>query len=80
MTLNQPIVGMASDPDGDGYWFVAADGGIFSFNADFHGSGVGAVAAGDSVVGMVAHPDGGYWLITAKGSVMAYGAAGGVSR
>jgi hypothetical protein len=31
--LNQPIVGMAADPDGVGYWFVAADGGIFSYDA-----------------------------------------------
>ena len=29
--LNQPIVGMAATPDGQGYWQVAADGGIFSF-------------------------------------------------
>jgi subtilase family serine protease len=29
--LNAPIVGMASTPDGHGYWLVASDGGIFSF-------------------------------------------------
>ena len=29
--LNQPIVGMASTPTGNGYWLVATDGGIFSF-------------------------------------------------
>ena len=29
--LNKPIVGMASTPDGEGYWMVASDGGIFSF-------------------------------------------------
>ncbi|MGH9302245.1 MAG: hypothetical protein ACRD0E_10215, partial [Acidimicrobiales bacterium] len=28
--LNQPIVGIASTPDGGGYWLVASDGGIFS--------------------------------------------------
>ena len=78
--LNQPIVGMAADPDGVGYWLVAADGGIFSFNAAFHGSGVGSIQPGDRVTGMVAHPGGGYWLITANGGVIAYGSAGGVSR
>ena len=36
--LNLPIVGMAATPDGNGYWLVASDGGIFSFNAPFHGS------------------------------------------
>ena len=25
--LNQPIVGMAATPTGDGYWMVATDGG-----------------------------------------------------
>ena len=29
--LNQPVVGMAATPTGDGYWLVAADGGIFAF-------------------------------------------------
>ena len=47
--LNQPVVGMASTPDGKGYWLVAADGGIFSFgDAVFHGSmgGIPLNAAG----------------------------------
>src|SRR5207245_2154308 len=26
-----PIVGMATTPDGGGYWLVAQDGGIFTF-------------------------------------------------
>jgi hypothetical protein len=39
ITLNKPIVGMASTPDGGGYWLVASDGGIFSFgDAVFLGS------------------------------------------
>ena len=29
--LVAPAVGMASTPDGQGYWLVAADGGVFSF-------------------------------------------------
>ena len=28
-SLNRPIVGMATTPDGGGYWLVASDGGIF---------------------------------------------------
>ena len=45
MTLNKPIVGIASTPTGHGYWMVAADGGIFSFgDADFLGS-TGAIDA-----------------------------------
>jgi hypothetical protein len=34
--LQRPIVGSAAD--GSGYWMVAADGGIFSFDAPFYGS------------------------------------------
>ena len=34
--LVQPIVGMAAMPDGGGYWFTAADGGLFNYgNAPF---------------------------------------------
>ena len=37
--LNAPVVGMATTPDGLGYWLVASDGGVFSFgSAPFHGS------------------------------------------
>jgi len=40
--LNQPIVGMAATRDGNGYWLVASDGGIFAFgDAGFHGSMAG---------------------------------------
>ena len=37
--LNQPIVGMATTPNGKGYWLVARDGGIFAYgDAGFYGS------------------------------------------
>src|SRR5258707_12039281 len=37
--LASPVVGMASTPDGLGYWAVASDGGIFAFgSASFEGS------------------------------------------
>jgi len=38
-SLAKPIVGMASTPDGNGYWLVAADGGVFDFgDSSFFGS------------------------------------------
>ena len=43
MRLNAPIVGMASTPKGDGYWLVAADGGIFSFGAARYLGGTGGM-------------------------------------
>ena len=46
LVLNKPVVGMASTPDGKGYWLVASDGGIFSYgDASFYGSIVGATVA-----------------------------------
>ncbi|EQD44524.1 hypothetical protein B1B_13490, partial [mine drainage metagenome] len=36
--LDQPVVGMAADAVTGGYWEVASDGGIFSFDAPFHGA------------------------------------------
>ena len=37
--LNQPVVGIASNPVGPGYWLVASDGGVFSFGtSNFYGS------------------------------------------
>jgi hypothetical protein len=66
---------MAADPDGVGYWFVGADGGVFSFDATFHGSAVEMIGNHDRVVGMTPHPGGGYFLFTANGGVIGFGAA-----
>ena len=62
--LNAPIVGMAATPSGNGYWLVAADGGIFTFgDAPFEGAGSGG-GLGAPVTGMVGTPDGkGYWMV-----------------
>jgi len=70
-----PVVAMASDPTGDGYWLVAADGGIFSFgDAAFHGS-MGGVPLDQPVVGMAADPaTGGYWLVAADGGIFSFDA------
>ena len=73
-------------PTGDGYWLVAADGGIFSFgSAAFDGS-MGGTHLNKPVVGMAATADGGgYWLVAADGGIFAFGNApfrgslGGVS-
>jgi len=58
-----------------GYWFVARDGGVFSFcGAAFEGSGVGVING--PVVAMRSSADGrGYWLASASGAVGAFGDA-----
>ncbi len=76
LTLNQPIVGMATTPDGKGYWLVASDGGIFSFgDAKFYGS-TGSRHLNQPIVGMATTPDGkGYWLVASDGGIFSFGDA-----
>ena len=68
VALSKPIVGIASTPDGRGYWLVASDGGVFSFgDASFYGS-MGSTALDKPIVGMASTPDGhGYWLAASDG-------------
>jgi hypothetical protein len=50
--LDAPVVGMAAAPTGNGYWEVAADGGVFTFGSlPFYGS-MGGMALDAPVVGM----------------------------
>jgi hypothetical protein len=42
---------MAADPITGGYWEVASDGGIFSFNAPFEGS-LGGTRLSEPIVGI----------------------------
>jgi hypothetical protein len=64
---------MAGTGNGGGYWFVASDGGIFSFGqASFFGS-TGAIRLNAPIVGMANDVStGGYWLVAADGGVFAF--------
>ncbi|WP_298446075.1 hypothetical protein [Ferrimicrobium sp.] len=83
--LAAPIVGMAANPTGAGYWLVAADGGVFDFGgAPFKGSTYtdgltglsGAHPLSAPIVGIIPTPDGGgYWLVAADGGVFDFGNA-----
>jgi hypothetical protein len=70
------VVGVAPSASADGYWTVAADGGVFSYgDARFFGSLGGRRLAGP-IVGIAATPSGrGYWLAGADGGVFAFGDA-----
>ncbi len=72
-----PVTGIASTPDGKGYWEVASDGGIFAFgDAGFYGS-MGGKPLNAPVVGIRATPDGkGYWEVASDGGIFAFGDAG----
>ena len=75
--LNAPIVGVATTPDGPGYWLVASDGGVFAFgDAPFEGS-MGGQHLNAPIVGIASTRNGqGYWLVAADGGVFAFGNAG----
>ena len=74
--LASPVAGMASTPDGKGYWLVGADGGVFGFgDAGFYGSegGAGVVTP---FVGIAPTGDGrGYWIAGDFGDVYNFGDA-----
>jgi len=57
-------------PDGQGYWLVSSDGGVFTFgDAGFHGSVAGS-ALNTPIVGMASTRDGqGYWLVASDGGI-----------
>ncbi len=67
---------MAATPSGNGYWLVAADGGIFSYgDASFEGS-TGSIRLNESIDGMAPGPGGGgYWLVAADGGIFNFGSA-----
>ncbi len=76
LALRFPLVGLAPTPTGNGYWLVAADGGIFAYgDAVFFGS-TGNLTLNQPIVGMAAHPAGkGYWFVAADGGIFAFGDA-----
>jgi lipoprotein-anchoring transpeptidase ErfK/SrfK len=74
--LSQPIVGIATNRAGTGYWLVAKDGGIFSYGtAAFHGS-TGDIRLNQPIVGISATRSGnGYWMVAADGGIFTFGDA-----
>jgi hypothetical protein len=74
--LNKPVVGLASTGDGNGYWLVASDGGVFTFgDAPFFGS-TGNIVLNKPVVGLTATSDnGGYRMVASDGGIFDFGDA-----
>jgi hypothetical protein len=73
--LAGPLSGIASTPDGNGYWTTSATGQVVGEgDAVNYGSVTTALAA--PVVGITATPDGkGYWLVAADGGIFTFGDA-----
>ena len=75
--LSAPLVGIAARRQGDGYWAVGRDGGVFSYGAaQFHGS-TGDIRLNQPIVTLAATPSGeGYWLMASDGGAFTFGDAG----
>ncbi len=77
-SLNAPIVAMVPASDGQGYFVVASDGGVFAFGpgASFAGSCPGIGGCSGPAVSVIPDATGhGYWLFTATGNVYTFGDA-----
>src|SRR5437588_10668190 len=60
----------ASNAPTKGYWFVAADGGIFSYGDALFAGSTGALNLNQPIVGMSPTPTGrGYWFVAADGGI-----------
>lgn len=60
------VTGMASLPNGPGYWLVTRMGRVLAFG---HAPQLPAIRPLHPVIGIVAGPNHGYWLYTAEGNV-----------
>ena len=71
--LNEPIVGGAAGAyEGEGYWLVASDGGIFAYTAPFLGS-EGGHPLNKPIVGMATDwQTGGYWEVASDGGIFSF--------
>ena len=71
----RPVVGIASRPDGEGYWLVTASGHVFAFGAAHNYGSVKGRSDG-RVVSITSTPSGrGYVIVTAKGHIYSFGNA-----
>jgi hypothetical protein len=73
---SSPVVGIASTPDGHGYWLALRDGRVVrNGDARLYGS-MGGRRLASPLAGLAATPDGrGYWLVSSNGGVFAFGDA-----
>jgi hypothetical protein len=75
-SLPGPVVGIASTPDGNGYWTTTATGQVTG-EGDAANFGSATMALRAPIVGIAATPSGkGYWLVAADGGIFTYGDAG----
>lgn len=62
------IAGMATTPDGQGYWLIGSDGTRYP-HGDATSEGTTANTYANPITRIVANPNGGYYMWTAHGNV-----------
>jgi hypothetical protein len=74
--LKGAIVDIVPTNSGNGFYLIAADGGVFAFgSADFHGS-LGSVRLNSPIVDIAPLPSGrGYRMLGADDGIFSFGAA-----
>jgi hypothetical protein len=71
-----PVVGIASTPDGGGYWIARSDGAVSAFGDAVDDGSMFGVPLNKPIVGIASTPDGrGYWLVAADGGIFSFGDA-----
>jgi cell wall-associated NlpC family hydrolase len=74
--LVPPVVGLASTPDGNGYWLADASGGVSAHGSAVNDGSLVGHQLNAPIAHIVATPDGlGYWLVASDGGIFAYGDA-----
>jgi len=75
-TLASSAAGIASTPDGKGYWIDGSSGAVLGFGDATVPGSAGGMALAAPVVGMAATASGqGYWEVASDGGVFAFGDA-----
>ncbi len=76
-TLTLPVVGMASVPNGGGYWLADASGDVASCGSALPHGSLAGLPLNAPITRIVATTDGGgYWLVGADGGIFSFGDAG----
>jgi hypothetical protein len=74
--LTPPVTGIASRPDGGGYWLVDAQGGVSSHGTAVPYGSMRGRPLNQPIEHLVPTPDGGgYWLVASDGGIFTFGDA-----
>jgi len=74
--LVTPVVGLASLPDGKGYWLTDAAGGVSAHGSAVDYGSLAGLPLNAPIAHIVSTPDGhGYWLVAGDGGIFAFGDA-----